>query len=377
MKLLYFLTALFVLASCGGGKEAKPEERESESPNSIVLSEEQMKNAGIVVDSIGYRNVKTELKVNGLVDVPPQNIVSVSFPLGGYLKNTKLLPGMRVTRGEVIGLMEDPALVELQQDYLVAQARLEFLQKDLQRQKLLNENKVSADKVLQQVEADYKAQQVLVRGFAEKLRLIGLQPEKLSAESISRSVPVRSPINGFVSKVNVNIGKYVNPSDVLFELINPDDLHAALTVFEKDLALVRPKQTVMVTFVDEPDREYECEVLLVTRNVDGDRSALVHCHFEKQPDRLLPGMFINARIIVDQASTLAVPSEAIVRFENQHYVLKQEAGNNFSLLQVEPGVEDNGFTAVRPTGDVAAGLRIITKNPYPVLAMMMGGEEEH
>jgi hypothetical protein len=38
-----------------------------------------------------------------------------------------------------------------------------------------------------------------------------------------------------VSKVNVNIGKYVNPSDVLFELINPDDIHLNLKVYEKIL----------------------------------------------------------------------------------------------------------------------------------------------
>jgi len=46
---------------------------------------------------------------------------------------------------------------------------------------------------------------------------------------------VYSPINGFVSTVNVNIGKYVTASDVLFELVNPTDIHLALTVYEKDL----------------------------------------------------------------------------------------------------------------------------------------------
>ena len=216
---------------------------------------------------------------------------------------------------------------------------------------------------------------MLVRGFSEKLKLIGIQPEKLSAETISRSVPIRSPINGFVSKVNVNIGKYVNPSDVLFELINPDDMHAALTVFEKDIALVQPKQQVMVTFVDEPDREYACEVLLVTRNVDGDRSALVHCHFEKQPDRLLPGMFLNARIIVNRVQAMAVPSESIVRFENQDYVLEAGAGNRFTLLPVETGSEDNGWTEIKTTDKTPGGTAIITKNPYPVLAMMKNAEE--
>src|SRR5690606_33128061 len=133
-------------------------------------SDEQIAHAGLIVDTISVRTLQKELRVNGLVDVPPQNIVSVSFPLGGYLKTSKLLPGMHVNKGEVIGLMEDPALVQLQQDYLMAKARLVFLEQDLKRQQLLNENKVSADKVLQQVQSEHAAQQIMVRGLAEKLR---------------------------------------------------------------------------------------------------------------------------------------------------------------------------------------------------------------
>ena len=374
MKSFYILLLITILFSCNNQQE-ETKIKENANPDSVQLTDEQMAQAGIVVDSIAYRLVNTELQVNGLVDVPPQNIVSVSFPLGGYLKSTQLLPGMHVSRGQVIGIMEDPALVELQQDYLMAEARLHFLEQDLKRQELLNQNKVSADKVLQQAQADHQAQQVLLRGYSEKLKLIGVQPDKLEAGSISRSVPIRSPIDGFVSRVNVNIGKYVNPSDVLFELINPDDMHAALTVFEKDIALLQPKQKVMVTFVDEPDREYECEVLLVTRNVDGDRSALVHCHFEKQPERLLPGMFLNARIIVNQARVPAVPSDAIVRFEDQNYVLQADAGNRFTLLAVEPGAEHQGWTEIKTEGKTVSGTKIISKNPYPVLAMMKSVDE--
>jgi len=320
--------------------------------------------------------LNSELKVNGLVDVPPQNIVSVSFPLGGYLKTTRLLPGMHVNKGEIIGIMEDQSLVQLQQDYLVAVVRLQYLEKEFERQKLLNENNVNADKVYQQAQADYTSQKVLVKGYSEKLQLININPGKLTENNISRSVPVYSPINGFVSKVNVNIGKYVNPSDVLFELINPDDMHAALTVFEKDIAKVKPKQQVLVTFVDEPGTDYACEVLLVTKNVDENRSALVHCHFEKQPERLLPGMFLNARIKVSNAEALAVPEEAVVRFGNTQYVLEQTGKNTFSLVQVETGISENGMVEINSKMLDLSGKTIITKNPYPVLSAMKNTAEE-
>jgi cobalt-zinc-cadmium efflux system membrane fusion protein len=241
---------------------------------------------------------------------------------------------------------------------------------------MLNENKVNSDKIYQQAQSDFVSQKVLVKGYSEKLKLIGIDPGKLNESTISRSVPIYSPISGFVSKVNINIGKYVNAADVLFELINPDDIHAALTVFEKDLGKVQPKQKVMVTFVDDPSTEYECEVLLVTKNVDDNRSALVHCHFEKRPKQLLPGMFLNARIKVNNAEVTAVPEAAVVRYGNDEFLLESKEGNSFSLLPVQTGMKENGMVEVAAqTGDLN-GKTVIVKNAYAVLSQIKNPGEE-
>lgn len=371
---ILYITVLFA-GACSPAQQQEEKHTEEETADIITLTDEQIKNAGVETGVIEKKLLNSELKVNGLVDVPPQNIVSISFPLGGYLKRTGLLPGMHVNKGEVIAIIEDPALIQLQQDYLVAKAKLEYTEKDFERQQVLNQNNVSADKIFQQAKAENASQKILVKGYDEKLRLIGIDPEKLDETNISRSVPVHSPINGFVSKVNVNIGKYVNPSDVLFELINPDDIHAALTVFEKDLGKVKPKQKVMVTFVDDPSTEYECEVLLVTKNVDDNRSALVHCHFEKQPKQLLPGMFLNARIEVNNTAVLAVPEEAVVRFGKEKFILENTNDKTFRLLPVETGLSDKGMIELVSTGETLEGKKIIVKNAYPVLSKMKNTSE--
>lgn len=377
MRNILYTLFFSMLFSCHSPQQAEAPKNE-EDPNTITLTEAQIKAAGIQTGTIQRHILNSELKVNGLVDVPPQNIISVSFPLGGYLKSADLLPGMHVSKGEVIAIMQDQNLIQLQQDYLIARTKLEYLEKDYERQKMLNENKVNADKVFQQASTDFTSQKVLVKGYEEKLRLIGLNPEKLNDKTISRTVPIYSPINGFVSKVNINIGKYVNPADVLFELINPDDIHAALTVFEKDLGKVKPEQKVMVTFVDDPEKEYECEVILVTKNVDDNRSALVHCHFEKQPRQLLPGMFLNARIMINNASVPAVPEDAIVQYGNDKMILESTGNNTFRLTAVQTGITDNGLTEIIDTANTLEGKNIITQNAYPVLAMIKNaGDSDH
>jgi cobalt-zinc-cadmium efflux system membrane fusion protein len=377
-NLFLYIVVLFLSVSCSSNTDDKAvvEEEKAAETNSVTLTDAQIKNAGIETGAVQSQNLNAVLKVNGVVDVPPQNIVSVSFPLGGYLRNTTLLPGMHVNKGQVIGIIEDQGLVQLQQDYLMAQARLHFLQQEYDRQKELSEQQVSAAKTFQQVQADFAAQKVLVKGLAEKLRLININPAKLNENTISRSVPVYSPINGFVSKVNVNIGKFVNATDVLFELINPDDIHAALTVFEKDMPKIKVDQLVKVSFVDEPGKEYDCEVILVTRNVDINRSGTIHCHFKTRPKNLLPGMFLNATIHIENVPSLTVPEEAVVRYGNQQYIVQATAKNAFQLVNVETGIRENNRVAVSASNSEISGMNVVTKNAYAVLGKMKNTAEE-
>jgi len=371
----YFFILTLLMTACSSGEVKKTEPAQTSEENATVFTEAQMKTAGIQIGKPVKQVMNADLKVNGVVDVPPQNIVSVSYPLGGYLKNTKLLPGMHVYRGEVIGTIEDQGLVQLQQDYLTGVARLGFLKQEYERQKTLNENKVNADKVFQLAKAEYESQQVLVKANSEKLKLAGINPAGLNAGNISRSVALHSPINGFVAKVNVNIGKFVNPTDVLFELINPDDLHAALTVFEKDIARVKIGQHAQISFVDDPDRKYLCEVILVTRNVDENRTATLHCHFETRPKNLLPGMFLNAEIRVADQEALTVPEEAVVRYANKQYVMEVTGTNAFRMLEVQTGITENGIIEIK--GDNAlAGKTLVLKNAYAVLSKIKNTSEE-
>lgn len=363
-------------AACGQPAAKTDSPPETDEKISVSLTEMQAKNAGIVTGLVTKQMISTVLNVNGVVDVPPQNMVSVSFPLGGYLKTTHLLPGMHVNKGEVIAIIEDQALVQLQQDYLVALARLAYLQKEYDRQKELNEHKVSADKVFQQAESDLAAQKVLVKGLSEKLRLIAIDPGKLSAEKISRSVPVYSPITGFVSKVNVNIGKFVSATDVLFELINPGDMHAALTIFEKDMPKVKVGQSVSVSFVDDPSRTYECEIILVTRNVDNNRSGIAHCHFETMPKNLLPGMFLNGAIRISHAESVAVPEGALVRYGGKQFVLMETGPLHFEMVGVETGTRDKGMVEITGAQQDLEGRTVIIQNAYPVLGKIKNSGEE-
>ena len=379
MKYILLITAGIISLTqlaCTSTPDIKEEVAVATDEVTVVLTEQQIKNAGIEVGSFTERTISETIRFSGMIDVPPQNIVSVSFPLGGYLKSTKLLPGMHVSKGESIAIIEDQSLVQLQQDYLMARSKLNLAKLEYDRQKSLNETKTASDKIFQQAEAEYENYRVLVMGLGEKLRLININPDKLSGSSISRMVSIPSTINGFVSKVNVNIGKYVQPQDILFELINPSDIHAALTVFEKDLNKIKKGQKVMVSFVDEPDQLYEAEVILITKNVDENRSGVVHCHFEKLPENLKPGMYINASLYISSRSVKALPEEAIVRYENKEYVFLQSGKNRFESLPIKTGKREGNWVEIVPENDSVLNKPVVIKNAFAVLSKMKNVSEE-
>ncbi len=347
MKQLIILIHIAVLfTACSANKTEKQETETTAKEDHVTLTDAQLKNAGIQLGKPMQQSISSMLKVNGQIDVPPQNMISISVPLGGYLKSTKLLPGTHVNKGEVLAVMEDQQYIQLQQDYLTAKAQFSFNENEYNRQKELNESKATSDKVFEQTKAIFQTQNILIKSLEEKLKLIGLNPNKVNINSISRSINIYSPINGFVSAVNVNIGKYVNPSDILFELVNPTDIHLALTIFEKDIDKLFIGQKLIAYTNSQPDKKYPCEIILIGKSLSAERSVVVHCHFEQYAKTLLPGMFMNANIEVKRKNAWVLPDDAIVRFEGRQYIFIAKAHNQFEMSEVQTGNSEDQFTEI-------------------------------
>lgn len=371
-----YLFLYLLIVACNGHETAQEPAAEQFADSTMVtLTSDQIKNAGIETGYPLPMAVSGTLRLQGTIDVPPQSTVSVSFPLGGYLKRTDLLPGARVNKGQVLGVLEDMQFIQLQQDYLLAKEKFAFADTEYRRQRELNASKASSDKVLEQSKAEMESQHITMQALARKLELIGIDPQRLHAGNISKSVNILSPISGFVSKVNVNIGKYTAPTDVLFELVNPRDIHLALSVFEKDVNQLAVGQQVVAYNNEHPDKKYSAEVLLISKNLNEDRMATVHCHFHQFDASLLPGMFMNAEVAVNNATALTVNEAAIVRWQNNFYVFADKGNNTFQMVRVTPGNVHNGQEQISAP-EVSAGTKLVTKNAYALLMKMKNSAEE-
>lgn len=363
-----------LLVACGSDQTVDSTETNASIENSITLTDAQSNYAGIETGTMSSKQISSTVKLNGKIDVPPQSMVSISVPMGGYLKSTKLMDGMYIQKGEVLAVMEDVQYVQLQQDYLMAKAQFYVHESEYNRQKELNQSKATSDKVFEQAKASYQTQRVVIKSLEEKLKLIGINPQRLTTDNLSNSIHIYAPISGYVAAVNVNIGKYVNPSDVLFELVNPTDIFLSLTVFEKDINKLEIGQKLFASTTTDPQKKYECEVFLISKNLENNNATQVQCRIKQSDKSLLPGMFMSAEIELTSKFTTALPEDAIVRFENKQFVFISTGKNQFEMTEVNIGNTENGYTEILSTS--LSEKTIVTNGAYNLLMAIKNKSEE-
>jgi RND family efflux transporter MFP subunit len=369
---------LILLASCNGGKNTGTENKVTEIlPDDIVeLRDDQVKFANIETGLIEMRSLSGELKVSGMVTVAPQNLATVCMPLGGFVKSIALMPGNAVNKGQMLAILENQEFVDIQQNYLEAKNKLEYAEAEFNRHSELYKEDVYSQKNLQQVTADYNNLKAEVKALEQKLALIGIDPANLREDDISRSVALVSPITGYVNTVNVNIGRFVGPSDILFEIINSDKLLLELTLFEKDADKVSTDQGIRF-FINNETEQHEAVIYQTGKSISNDKTYKVYARVNGACKNILPGMYVNAIIESSGNQVAALPSEAIVTFDDKDFIFifekdKEENSRQyteFRMIQVQKGVADGGYTEViLPEGFDIKAAKVVIKGAYNLLS---------
>jgi cobalt-zinc-cadmium efflux system membrane fusion protein len=373
-RLTYSILLAFLVACSSKVEKGAAETKKSEAVSNVVsLTKAQLDIGKIAIGSLQTTKMQKIIKVNGFIDVPPQNMMSISIPMGGYVKQANLIPGEKVSKGAVLALLEDASYVSLQQDYLTAKSKLVFLEADYNRQKALNVSKTSSDRQFQLATSEYESQKYLVKSLSEKLQLMGIVPTSLNENNISKSISFRSPISGYVTKVNVNAGKYVTPTDVLFEIMDPSDLHARLIVFENDATALKSGNKVTFTVNNKLDKTYDAKVHLVTPNIENERTTEVHCDVVTANTGLFPGTFINAQIELNDANVSALPAASIVKWQNKTYVFVERASLTYEMVPVVAGMESKGMIEI--TSGISVDQKVVVANAYTLLMKLKNSSE--
>ncbi len=344
----------------------------------VTLTPEQAKTLGLETGPFDTTTLNDEVLANGVVDVPPMYLASVSLPVGGYVRSIRKLPGSPVAKGETLLTVESMEFIQMQQDYLQARSRLTFQQQELQRQTTLNAEEVGARRRLEQAQAEVANTQALVRALEAKFRLVGASLEAIRSGTLSATLAVKAPITGNVEHVNVTLGKNISPADVLIELIGTAHKHLDVKVFEKDAAKIQNGQKLLLVSPQFGPKPAAGTVFLVGKTLEGEAKTLnIHGHLSDPAveRRLLPGMYVAVKIRTGSRQAQTLPEEAIVSEGEARFIFVQEKPLSFRKIPVKLGQTEGGQTEVFPQKPVN-GNAIVRKGAYLMQASTQEAEEE-
>jgi cobalt-zinc-cadmium efflux system membrane fusion protein len=375
MKNIYSILIILVLNLACQSKKEETLPVKTLKDNVVVLTKKQLDNSKIKVGTLTQSPLSTTIKVNGKITLAPNAMASVSMPLGGYIKNIKVMPGMVVKKGQVLAVIEDQSYVQIQHDYLTTKQQLAFASKDYVRQKELNASQAVSEKNFQLAESEFAKQRITLKSLEEKLKLIQINPVTLTANSISKSVNIYAPISGMITKVDVNIGKYVSATDMLFQIMDNQSMYAKLNVFEKDAANLSIGQKIKVFTNSQPDVFYETKIEFVNKSYSDESAIEVYAKIFNTTKKLIPGNYINALIQIDNNNAFILNNEAIVDYEGKKFVfIQNENKNTFSMQEVQLGTITDKVSEVI-NYDTLQNKSIVIGDAYTLLMVLKNKEE--
>ncbi len=347
----------------------------------VEFSQEQLDLMQVKIDTPQERYISTSVKATGVLELPPQNKASLSAIAEGRVKNIKVTEGVAVKKGEILATIENVTFIELQKRYLSLKQKEKVLEEDMNRKRVLNKDSIISKKIVQEVIEKYKNNQIEIAALEAQMNLLDLNFGSIADGKIVSSIPIKSPINGYVRVININMNTYVHPGDVLFEIVDNEHLHIDLMVFEQDIPLIRNEQYVTFSMLRQPEKVYEATVFAVGKALEEEQRAMrVHAELKEEYYSLLPGMYVDATIHTNRYKQLAIPSESFVEDDEKSYVFVQKGNQQgfiFEKIAIKKGKEYNGFTVIELSKKIKKDSRVVIKGAFYLNAELNKETFEH
>ncbi len=378
IKYILFPTVILLTIACGGPAEdtSTPSLTDNElSGNEVALTPSQAAMAGILIDTIRMVEVPVERQLNGLADVPPEKRITIAPPVGGFVRQMNVLEGMQVKKGQLLISLEDQGFIQLQEEYLSRLQQLKLDEANYHRQKALFEEQINARKALEQASAAYEAGKMVIEGMRSRLRMMNVDITTLESGKITNTYNMYAPIDGFVTKVSSNKGKYVSSAEPVLELVDLNAVYAVINVFEKDIPQIHLQQNVTIILSDGVTK-VPAHVKYIGKAIQDDRSVSVICEFTEKNSKVIPGMYLTAFVELSRQVMPGLPAEAVATYQGRKYVFVPSVKPDiYTAIEVKSHASATGIATLENNQSLPAGTPVVIKGAYDLLGKWRNTED--
>lgn len=414
MKIIHSVFSVFAIAiiipilslmsSCtnSGIKDVntKTEEPQKQDvPGQVSISKQQFDALKIEFGSVEYKNMRNNLRSTGFLKVPPQGKANITSALGGTVQSILVQEGDKVSKGQTVVTLTNPEFIKMQEEFLDAQSQLIFAETEYNRQKELSAKNVASQKTFQQSESIFTSLKAKFNSLKQQLAILNINTDHLTFDTISSFINVISPINGYVSNIDINIGVNSEASKTLMNVVDNSHLHIDLFVFEQELPNVKVGQNVDFSLINLPGKSFTAIVFSVGSAFENQTKTVpVHAEIMSDKSGLIEGMSVVGLINIENTPVPSVLSTAIVSSAGNDYIFintedqgRQEHKLNdgetknektedmffFEKIQVKKGVNDGSYTQITTLQQIPDNAKVITNGAFYLMAILTNaGEKE-
>jgi membrane fusion protein, copper/silver efflux system len=280
-------------------------------PGTIRISPDVVNNLGVRTTNVMFDSLHSEIKTVGYVQYDEDELVHVHPRVEGWIEKLYIkASGDPVKRGQPLYTIYSPALVNAQEEYLIALKR-------------------NNERLIQAAENRLKALQLPI-GVIRNLKKKG---------QVMQTVTFYAPKTGVITMLGIREGFFVKPGTSMMSIGVLENVWVQAEIFERQATQVKVGMSVTMTLAYVPGREWLGKVDYIYPTLDSStRTLRVRLRFNNKDRVLMPNMFAQVVIHSNNAKpTLLLPTEAIIRTGSMNRVVLALGDGAFKSVAVKLG----------------------------------------
>jgi len=337
----------------------------------VAMNDRQIEVNGIEILTAGTARIKSALNLMGEIKLNADRTVHVVPRLGGLVESVSVNAGDNVKKDQVLAVISSQSLAEQRSELMAAQKRLELARIVHEREKQLWEEKISPEQDYLNARQAMQQAEIEVQSARQKLAAIG---GNSASGNLTRHV-VRSPIEGVVAEKQIAVGQVVSENSMIFVVADLSTVWTELTVYAKDLPIIRTGQHVTVR---SPafDAQAAGTVSYIGSLVGNEaRTTTARVVLPNSQGIWRPGLLVNVEVVSEEISVpLAVAEEGLQSLNDAQAVFARYGGD-FEARPLTLGRRDGRYAEV--LDGLLPGEKYAAKNSFLIKAELGKASASH
>lgn len=346
------------------GKEAG-EER-------VSLTEAQQAAAGIEIKSAGAAQISEQMELPGEVRFNEDRTAHVVPRVPGVVERVNVSLGQQVKRGDVLAVLSSTQVSEQRAELLTAQERRTGALKTYEREKMLWEEKISAEQDFIGAQQALREADIALRNARQKLNAVGAGAG--SGDGLNR-IELRAPFDGTVVEKHAALGEAVTETANLFTLSDMGTVWAEIAVPAQSLGAVRVGTPVTVRSTAFDSQAKGTVAYVGSLLGEQTRTAKARVSLENPERMWRPGVFVNVFIGTSQVSVPVAVTDAAIQTVEGRTVVFVKTAQGFVATPVQTGRKDG--VNVEIVSGLAADTPYVAANSFVLKAELGKSTAEH